>query len=859
MLLKHVFPLLAGRISGMFEPPADLAPDLEWMLGGDQVSKEMILEALVEEHYSTLYRLALSVLGTQDAAHQATRETIARALTNQYSYREQLGVNTWLYRFAWQSCSNLDQSLQQNFGQSDPSTLYRKFEEDQPLQEEPNPDEYFWQAFDHLNLKDRFCLSLENLFQWSHTDIGRLFDQTGEQIARQLSQARQNLLAELHTMWDPDTRVDEEDFGARFRSSMDNRWPASEIPPETLKRYRSQIASLSVRMSVRRRGISHFKEVLLVLLVILCAAAIIWGSNIFFTNKGDEEIQSPVRRITQLVYVTSAAPIPQPTSTRQKPTSTPTPVPNDIIYQVEYEERFSDIAKRLGVSEGELRWLNRLSPEKEVIPGEQLLVPGRLPGQPPNATPVTPSEGLSPLEDPVSMTDVLTRLRRGGDTTDTLWFEALVVDYGPTGYIGPPKILRTQMWLSETQILVVAGDPQVGPQEVLLWQDRVWHQSLPGEDRPWFATQEEINPDEVRFYTELDRLFNSVFGVAGDLESQRRFQPPERVSWIDQPALLFTTRDPLNNRRIAFWLDDSHAMILRKQWFSTQETNILAQEVAITAVEFDVDFPQDLFDVRLPWRGGFAQDYRGGPESQDGFELPAFIEQGLRKIEPIEPEVASRKELDFASGQLVFAFQDRFHANNLSGTADLYLDRRYLGSTRFGNPWTTICQRSPDGRRLAYVSQPNRDNSPDSQLRWLDLDRENDNVSTLQGMVVTSFAWAPDNRHLAIFGYDPRERLYTGRLIVLDSLTGKIQFITQAYAINSLVWRPDGERLAAVVRPAVDSSEDLIFVLSIEDGRILYRIPLSVESIHENAWWMENWGVEFPVTMDNFESCAAPQ
>ncbi len=38
-----------------------------------------------------------------------------------------------------------------------------------------------------------------------------------------------------------------------------------------------------------------------------------------------------------------------------------------------------------------------------------------------------------------------------------------------------------------------------------------------------------------------------------------------------------------------------------------------ALEYRINSFFPHVDFPQDLFDLRLPWRGGFAIDYRGEP------------------------------------------------------------------------------------------------------------------------------------------------------------------------------------------------------------------------------------------------------
>ena len=59
------------------------------------------------------------------------------------------------------------------------------------------------------------------------------------------------------------------------------------------------------------------------------------------------------------------------------------------------------------------------------------------------------------------------------------------------------------------------------------------------------------------------------------------------------------------------WLDDSTGTVLRKQWFS--EAGELMREMVLSDYTYDIDFPQDLFDLQLPWRGGYAADYSGKP------------------------------------------------------------------------------------------------------------------------------------------------------------------------------------------------------------------------------------------------------
>ena len=63
-----------------------------------------------------------------------------------------------------------------------------------------------------------------------------------------------------------------------------------------------------------------------------------------------------------------------------------------------------------------------------------------------------------------------------------------------------------------------------------------------------------------------------------------------------------------------FSIDKETGFILkysRTQDFPADRENLafFPQEAIISAIEFNVDFPQELFNPRLPWRGGYALDH----------------------------------------------------------------------------------------------------------------------------------------------------------------------------------------------------------------------------------------------------------
>jgi DNA-directed RNA polymerase specialized sigma24 family protein len=86
----------------MFEPVPEFASDLEWMLQSNQASRELILEAMIEEYYEDVHYLALAILDNETAARKATNEAFSKALLNIHSYKGQTSVDVWFYRIVLQ-------------------------------------------------------------------------------------------------------------------------------------------------------------------------------------------------------------------------------------------------------------------------------------------------------------------------------------------------------------------------------------------------------------------------------------------------------------------------------------------------------------------------------------------------------------------------------------------------------------------------------------------------------------------------------------------------------------------------------------------------------------------------------------
>jgi hypothetical protein len=264
-----------------------------------------------------------------------------------------------------------------------------------------------------------------------------------------------------------------------------------------------------------------------------------------------------------------------------------------------------------------------------------------------------------------------------------------------------------------------------------------------------------------------------------------------------------------------------------------------------------------MFDPNLPWRGGYASDYSGAPESGNVTIMPLEPAPGHEPLQYI-PAFGG---YDPALHQLAFQYPSSYKGDEVEARVDIFSGKYYLGKTLFGNPRTLICSRSSDGSQIAYVSQLSRDPGPDAQVHVINL-RTLDHVTPdLPGpMAVSQFAFSPDSRKLAFFGYD--SQFDPGGLYLMDLDSGRTTQLATLINARSLVWSPDNNSLGLIGVPDSQVQEEVI-VLDVRDLKIIYSQPFDGSNNSSNLqnsdnWPMKNWGVKFPVSMGGLEACINP-
>lgn len=825
------------------------------MLQSGQVSQEALLEALTSEYYPSVFRLAFAILDNQRTARKTAERVFVRAMLEQHRYQPQQSLEVWLYRLALEVCGDALGSLElrRKFVSSIPFLTNLNLLGDTLPGNELNAE--IWLAVDRLEPGLRLVLILRLLLDWQPSRIEALTGNPAKAVDEAIHEVQKALPVKASPT-QPVPRTEQlpasDVFVAALKTSLEKRWQPISLDQSDQERTLTRINRQVRTMQTRRQGIFSAMEIGLVVLIILVGAGILWGINILGETQATPKpaiVTLETVMVTRIIQrnITVA---PNPFSAGPLPISTPyKPLPSQ--YSIERTgERLEDLAKRLNVAVDPLRELNRL-PEGVVFKsGQRLLLPAQWGSvTAPSPTPVPQTAPARLLESPYPAELVIQRLTLENPRYNTLWIDARVIDYGPVSYIGPPGILRGQVWESKDQWLSLIGYAGELPQDVTLRIKNAWRLARPQADPAWFSEWRDDSESNSPFLRAMLRMNQALFD-AGSLEySSISVLGREEQAGVQTLVLEVFNQAGLLTDRI--WFDDSRGMILRRIFFQPGEETQPIFEVAVESIAYDIELPPGLFDARLPWRGGFARDASGAPEE--------ILEQPGRPTSDYVRFDAEPAPLNFnpARSRLLFQFPHFYALDSPPTTIELLADSYSLGPVLFGNPWQTICRRSPDGKWLAYAGIPVDKNAIPAPLTYFDLaDPEQSYKPPGFGKSVTSFAFSPDSRRLAYFARpDSNEN---GTVNILDLQTHQSEPVLSIGDVNSLIWNPDGASLAMIARVSPDTYLENVIIFDVENKQITYNASIDVLSHSAGDWSLLDWGVEFPVEMGNMDACSNP-
>jgi DNA-directed RNA polymerase specialized sigma24 family protein len=474
----------------------------------------------------------------------------------------------------------------------------------------------------------------------------------------------------------------------------------------------------------------------------------------------------------------------------------------------------------------------------------------------PQASPVPPPL-LRPLSAGSTTQDVIQRLTSSQSLWSTIWVDAQLTLNGPVGYIGPPNITFEQAWIDQParRSIELSGKSSTYPDWVYMLDGSTGTQI----DRK--TTQRQDFPSDQLLKSEQLRAM--VFPLNSDwLSSGGSLVIGKLGSYIGRQALQVNVVNAAGFIQVQLWVDVETGIILREIRFSGDRSQIQTADFSINKITYNHQFPEILLDPQARLAFGFSSD-AGGQVGKLEYNL-APSENSLSH----QPFAAGLAPNGFnpAQAQLFFQYPESYDTGTASAIVDVLAGGYTLGRAQFGNPWTMICARSPDGGKIGYVSQPSGLGPGDASLYWFDLQNV-DLVHQVSGdLAVDNFAFSNDGKKLAFFGRQAGQA--RGAVYIYELQKGELQPLLERNSADSLVWSPDDQYLAMTSAPTMFGTRDAL-VVDVHDGNIVahdrynWQGDFTLDPLSPD-WPTLSWRspkgslLKFPVTMGGLSACVQP-
>lgn len=466
----------------------------------------------------------------------------------------------------------------------------------------------------------------------------------------------------------------------------------------------------------------------------------------------------------------------------------------------------------------------------------------RQPGTIPPRRAIPDPDPEPPLSLASDSTEIQRRLSRSFNFRRSLWLDAAVRLYPPQGPEDFPKEYHVQLWFSRrSDRVVILSGPMGDPiQEVYLSLYGQPFQFLRSETGSYPLTESGNGIARQGYYlmfqTVLARMVNFVEGD--------HYVPQEMARFMDRDVLV-VDRINLAGRRVAtLLLDTENGFALRQRYYHPDDQSLSA-EIDVLNISFQRSLPEQIFAIDYPWNGAYPTsanlDFASGDPDSLALNPP--------------PEIPSPPaDYRAADQQLYFEFASIYSPPGISNDslgyrARIFTADYFLGEVEFANPWENICQRSPDGARLAFVDSGGMSN----RLYWFDLN-DLDLESILVNGKITQLAFSPDGQRLAFFEVSPT----SGAVQIYDLRNGEVQSLLALPDARSLVWSPDGHFLTLIGRTRQPEANDSLMVIQVDPPLVTYESSVDFNADPPEKWLPLRWEVDFPVEMSSLVECAQP-
>jgi LysM repeat protein/DNA-directed RNA polymerase specialized sigma24 family protein len=809
----------------LFESTTELSSDLEWLLQNGAASRDVLANLLVREYYSSALSLSWAVLGDLEQARQTVVQAFTTVLVNQYRYHSGENVQIWLFKIILQAAKK--------------ALRFRDKPGAAQVKDGGTPESRLDTFLQPLDEVDRWALHAKVLLGWQVAEAAELVDIDVERV--------EHLIKAFHREFLPPSLSSQSIRAAKtLEQALIERFPQKSLSEEDQDEIVAWLLYAAEQNAKKNLKFVRLWETLLMAVGIVLVSGLIWWLNQSLPD-GSSKI-ARATATTKIIRATRVVLVPV--------TATPKS-PDRILtnYTVRPGDTLESIAQVFGMAVSDLMRLNRLSGDANLNAGQSLKVLSsvrrRLPAVPPTAG----TGNLPPLNRNSTPRQVVQRLASSQSLWSAIQVDASLILNGPPGYIGPPDVTYEQVWVDnlDKRSLELSGKSSTQPDWVYAASDHSSSQiNRETSQRLDIPGNQLIKNDTLRamlFPLNSDWLSSTDKLIIGPVSP-----------YISRETLQVGVKNASGFLQAQLWIDVETGIILRELHYSGDRSHIQTADFSISRINYNGHFPDGMFNnLREQLAAGFSADTGGFVSKLENRVTPTVNSQAHQSFFAGLPPPG----FNLAQARLYFRFPESFNTEASMAKVEILAGGYSLGETQFGNPWTTICARSPDGYKVAFVSEPINPGSGGAALHWFDLRNVDQSHLVSEDLVVNNFAFSADGQRLAFFGRQTGQA--RGAVYIYDLLSGILQRLLDRNSANSLVWSPDGNYLAMISNPSKLGNQDA-WVVDVHDGWIVAhdrynsRGDFSLDPLIPE-WPTFRWRhpdgspVQFPVTMGGLQAC----
>jgi len=465
------------------------------------------------------------------------------------------------------------------------------------------------------------------------------------------------------------------------------------------------------------------------------------------------------------------------------------------------------------------------------------------------------AQGIEPLSVDSSREEILQRISESHRQWDTLWIDGRIIDYGPVGYTGRPKVRREQVWIDQPYSSLVLSGLAGGS------VDQIWF-SLNG--KVYDVHPETGDPVLYDFHSTQLPVYSSF--------SDYIFPESLEEGWVDFGFKTVGSGESAGRRSlilessfaedtVRIWVDVFTGIVLRMMRFDRDSASML-NEIVVRDIYLDVEFPDNIFDRNhLPLR--FGSSYHGRPFPIDETFPYDTVAQYLGHIPKLG--LAPPVNYDLSVSQISFQWDQQPPTGALQNytqwvrypdhfgqdiPVDLFADQYHLGTLTF-NPWSAACARSADGSTIALHSVTGEDEEAVTTLRWFDL-RDLSNINELESKsepINLALALSPDGGKLAFYACMENGAGINCGVFILDTANGAYEKLTSLQWVERFFWSSQGNSLVVV-------TSTMTQVFDVSNGQVTYSMDSGLQDNQPlEASPLNELGLELSSASQGLEAC----